>query len=172
MLSRARFGHAQFGVLATMPVDDQDDLARLLVDVNHDVLHQGSQQLLTSSRRHSGCVPSGVEIIGQAAEVGRRGVGLRSLQAGELALAGLHPLQSSLPALLQLRSDQPVVWVAGGVTPFGKRRVVAGLLQLQLTNAVLLGLGLHEGKFGLACGIDRQGLDSTQKLARHRLIGP
>jgi hypothetical protein len=30
---------------------------------------------------------------------------------------------------------------------------------------------LHEGEFGLTCGIDRQGLDGTQKLARHGLIG-
>ena len=101
--------------MAAMPVDDQDDLACLLVDVNYDVLDQGSEQLLTSSCRHSRCMPRGLEIVGQAAEVGRLGLSLRGLQAGEMAFAGLHPLQSGLPALLQLRGDQTVVWVAGEI---------------------------------------------------------
>ena len=82
MLSCSRLGHAKLGVLAAMPVSDQDDLACLVVDVNHDVLDQGARQLLTSSCRHSRCVPRGIEILGKAAEVGPLGLRVGGLQAG------------------------------------------------------------------------------------------
>ena len=80
-----------------MPVDDQEDFAGLLVDVNHDVLDHGAQQLLTGSCRHSWRVPSGIEIFGQAAEIGPLRLRVGGLQTGKLSLADLHPLQSNSP---------------------------------------------------------------------------
>jgi hypothetical protein len=40
VLSRAGLGHAQHRVLAAAPMDDQDDLAHLFVDVDHDVVDE------------------------------------------------------------------------------------------------------------------------------------
>jgi hypothetical protein len=44
-------------------------------------------------------------------------------------------LQRSFPRLLQLSRDQAIVKVASGIAMFCQRRIVLGLLQLQLGNA-------------------------------------
>ena len=66
------------------------------------------------------------------------------LQLDEMLFAQTQSLQGCFPALLQLRRDQPVVGVAGGVATLGERRLVTCLLKIEFADAVSLCLGLHE----------------------------
>jgi hypothetical protein len=55
-------------MLAAPPMDRQNDLARLLVDVSDDV-DEGPEKALLSTHAHAWCVPCGFEIIGKSGEV-------------------------------------------------------------------------------------------------------
>src|SRR5208282_5073504 len=86
----------------------------------------------------------------------------RRLEAG---LAGFDLAKRSFPALLQLRCDKPVVRVASGVAALGQRRLIAGLLQVQLEDVSPLVHPLHAQSLRCHGGLDRDRLDCAQKLA-------
>jgi len=77
MLAGLRLADPQLRMLAAAPMDRQDDLARRLVDVGNDVGDKGAQEPLTRAHGHARRVPCGVEIVGKAGEVGRRGGRIR-----------------------------------------------------------------------------------------------
>src|SRR5208282_1490617 len=86
----------------------------------------------------------------------------RRLEAG---LAGFDLAKRSFPALLQLRCDKPVVRVASGVAALGQRRLIAGLLQVQLQDVSPLVHPLHTQSLRCHGGLDRDRLDRAQQLA-------
>jgi hypothetical protein len=65
----ARFTQAQFGVLSSLPMDDQDNLPSLLVDVDDDVVDEGSRQLLAGAHGDLGTLPSRHEVLGDASQL-------------------------------------------------------------------------------------------------------
>lgn len=86
--ARLRLAEPEFGMLAALPVDDENNLARLIIDVGGDLVHQRSQQLLASAHRDAGRLPRGVEILSQARKIRgwRRGDGLRCCGQPRLAV--------------------------------------------------------------------------------------
>jgi len=83
----------------------------------------------------------------------------------ETGLAGFDLAKRSFPALLQLRRDQPVIRITGGVAALGQRCLVAGLLQVQLEDVSPLVHPLHAQSLRCHGGLDRDRLDCAQKLA-------
>ena len=85
----ARFTQAQFGVLAALPMDDPDDLSRRLVDVDDDVIDEGTRQLLAGAHGDAGVFPRRLEVLGDAGQLWygrRRGAGGRRVKT-RLAVA-------------------------------------------------------------------------------------
>ncbi len=118
MLAGFWLAHPQLRVLTAPPMDRQNDLARLLVDVSDDVDDEGPEEALASTHGHAWCVPCGVEIIGEPGEVRFSGGWVRRPHRLQSRLASLHATERSFPALLELRSNQTIVGVAGGVASF------------------------------------------------------
>jgi hypothetical protein len=78
-------------MLTAAPMDRQDDLARRLVDIDSDVGDKGTQEPLARAHGHARRVPSGIEIVGQANEIGRRSGRIGRLQFLQSRLAHLDP---------------------------------------------------------------------------------
>src|ERR1700722_16342629 len=57
VFTSAGFSQTQFGVLPALPMNDQDDLARRLVDIDDDLVDQGAHQLLAASHGDVGVLP-------------------------------------------------------------------------------------------------------------------
>src|SRR6476620_9236318 len=76
----------------------------------------------------------------------------------------------SLPCLLQLRCDQAIVGVASGIAALSERRIVLGLLQLQLGNVPPVLILVSEHPFGLLSRLDRHRRYGAQHLGRDGLI--
>ena len=152
-------------MLATAPMDREDDLARALVIVRDDVGDECTQKLLARSHRHARGIPCGLEVFRESRKIGRRRAGDRPLQCRQSSLTGLHPLQRRLPALLELRGDESIVRIAGRVASLGERGLLAGLLQLQLYDAPLLALLLHVSVFGVHRRLNRERRDREKQLA-------
>lgn len=55
-----------------MPVDGQDHVARIVIDIRHDVLDERAQQLLTTAHVNTRRIPGRPEILGEAREVWNR----------------------------------------------------------------------------------------------------
>ena len=105
-------------MLATTPMDRQDDLARGLVDVGDDVGNQRAQQSLARAHRDTWRVPCGVKIGREAGEVRLHNGRVRRSRRLQPRLTGLDPTQRRLPALLELCSDQAILGIACSVAPF------------------------------------------------------
>jgi transposase len=85
----AGFTQPKFGVLAAFPMDDQNNLPSLLVDVDDDVIDEGTRQLLAGAHRDAGVLPCRLEVLGDGAQVRhrrRRGGGDRRIKT-RLAVA-------------------------------------------------------------------------------------
>jgi hypothetical protein len=107
-------------MLAAPPIDRQNDLARLVIDVRDDVDDESSEEALASAHGHAWCVPGSIEVIGKTGEVTRRGGRLWHLHCLQSRFASLHAAKHGFPALLELRGDQAIVGIAGGVAPLGE----------------------------------------------------
>jgi hypothetical protein len=105
--------------------------------------------------------PSGGEIRGQAIEVGHRHRGIWRVHCGEARSASLHTAQRGLPVLLQLRGDETVLRVAGGIAAFGQGGVVLGLLQVEFRDTSTFGLAVPVHPLGLQCRLDGYRLHRT-----------
>src|ERR671922_391738 len=57
------FADAELRVLATAPMDGEDDLARALVIVRDDVDNECTQKLLARLHRHARGIPCGLEVF-------------------------------------------------------------------------------------------------------------
>jgi DNA invertase Pin-like site-specific DNA recombinase len=72
MFARAGFTQAQFGVLSAFPMDDQDDLPRRLVDIDHDLVDEGAHQLLAAAHGDVGVLPCRLEVLVDASQIRHR----------------------------------------------------------------------------------------------------
>ena len=90
MLAGLRLADPQLRVLAASPMDRQDDLARCLVDVGDDVGDQGTQEPLARTHGHAWSIPGGIEIVGEAGEIGCGGCRVRRCRCVQSRLARLH----------------------------------------------------------------------------------
>src|SRR5215471_10536176 len=114
------FAHPQLRMLAAPPMDRQNDLARLVIDIGDDVDDESSEQALASAHGHAWCVPGSTEVIGKTGEVRRCGDRLWRPHCLQSRFASLHAAKRGFPALLELRSDQAIVGIAGSVPPLGE----------------------------------------------------
>jgi hypothetical protein len=84
VLPAAGLTQTQFGMLSALPMNDHDDLARRLVDVDGDLIDQGTHQLLAAAHGDAGALPGGFEILGDGPQVRHRrcrGAGRRLVKA-------------------------------------------------------------------------------------------
>jgi hypothetical protein len=84
VLTGTGFAQPKFGVLSTFPMDDQDDLTRLFIDINGDLVDQGAYQLLAATHGDVGVLPGRFEILGDGPQVRHhrcRGAGHRLVKA-------------------------------------------------------------------------------------------
>src|SRR3954453_15392641 len=169
VLARPGFLHPQLRVLTALPVDHEHDLARGLVDVGDDVRDQGPHEPLAGAHRRAGRVPSGLQVAGEAGEVGRvRGRGRRLLPGRQAGLARRHAAERRLPAPLQLGGDEAVVGIAGRVAPLREGRLVARLPQLQPGDAAAFGPTLHQLPLRFQRRLDRHRRQGAQQLGGDR----
>src|SRR5271154_5643231 len=162
MLARAWLAYPQLRVLPSLPVNSQDYFAGLLINVGDNVGNQGSHKLLACAHCCTGGIPRRLKIFGKPREVWSScAVRSRRTYCIKSHLASLDTAQCGFPALLQLSSNQAVIWVAGSIAPFGKPGFIACLLQFQLYNTLLFVLSLHMHTLGLQGCFDSHRLHSA-----------
>src|SRR6266550_2976736 len=142
-------------MLPTLPVDDEHDIAGLLIDIGDDLRDQSPHQSLARSHRRSWRLPCRREIIGQSREVGTSVADVGSSHSIEPLPTRFDTLQRGLPRPLQLRSDQAIVGVTSGIATFGKRCIVLSLLQLQLCDTLSVMVLFFQHTLGLYRCFDR-----------------
>jgi transposase len=89
VFARARLTQAQFGVPSALPMNNQNDLLCLLVDVDDDLVDEGAHQLLAAAHGDTGILPRSLEILGDGVQVRyrrRRSAGRRHVKT-RLAVA-------------------------------------------------------------------------------------
>src|SRR6201994_3650260 len=69
VFARTRLAQAQFGVSPALPIDNQNDLPRCLIDIDDDLVDEGAHQLLATAHGDTGVLPRGLEILGDAGQV-------------------------------------------------------------------------------------------------------
>ena len=163
---------AQLRVLTTFPMNGQNDLALCLIDVGDDVGDKRAQELLTTAHINLRRSPSGLEVGREPHKI--RGwcseIKLSRFDQARLVLG--HPSEGSFPALFKLRGDQPVVRVASCVAAFGKRCLVASLLQIELDIAVPLITAILVRPLSLHRGLDRHWCHGPQHFSTNGRIDP
>ena len=138
MLACSWLAYPQLRVLPSLPVNSQDYFTRLLIHVGDDIGNQGSHKLLACAHGYTGRVPRRLKIFGKPTEIWRNCAVLsRCTYCIQSQLASLNAAQRAFPTLLQLSSDQAVIWVAGGIAPLSKDGFIACLLQFEFYNALL-----------------------------------
>jgi hypothetical protein len=157
-------------MLATAPMDCQDDFTGGFVDVGNDIGDEGAQESLARPHRDAWCIPSHGEVFGEASEIGASGDGGRGSNGVDPRFAVRDAAQRRLPALFQLRSNQSIIGVTCRVAPFGKRGLVPGLLQFKFHDAAMFALTFHVSPFGLQRRLDCHGLEGSKKLPSDRSI--
>src|SRR5260370_21235633 len=121
VLAGSWFTDAQLGMLTAFPVDDEHDLTGRLVDIGDNLRDQRPYQSLARPHRGPLRLPRCREIVGQFCEVRMSIVGIRRLHLIESLLATLDALQCSLPRLLPLCCNQPIIGVASRIAAFVER---------------------------------------------------
>src|SRR3546814_6910219 len=66
------FANAQLRMLATFPVDRQNDFTLLFIDISDDIGHERAEELLTTTHVDVRRAPSGLQVGGNASKIGRR----------------------------------------------------------------------------------------------------
>lgn len=90
MLTRFRLSDAQLGMLTASPMNRQNDLSSLFIDVGNDVGNQRSQKLLASAHGDVWRIPRGVEIVGEAREIRRSANRIGHAHGVQSRLGRLH----------------------------------------------------------------------------------
>lgn len=75
MLSGFGLANPYLGMLAPMPMDGQDHIARVVIDVRHNVLDERAQQLLTAAHIDTRRIPGGFEILARPVKSGTASTG-------------------------------------------------------------------------------------------------
>src|SRR3546814_2861392 len=65
------FANAQLRMLATFPVDRQNDFTLLFIDISDDIGHERAEELLTTTHVDVRRAPSGLQVGGNASKIGR-----------------------------------------------------------------------------------------------------
>src|SRR3546814_4933632 len=60
------FANAQLRMLATFPVDRQNDFTLLFIDISDDIGHERAEELLTTTHVDVRRAPSGLQVSGNA----------------------------------------------------------------------------------------------------------
>ena len=88
MLASTRLAEPKLRMLSALPMDGENDLPGLFIEVSGDLVDQRSQELLTSAHGHAGGLPRRLEISRDPREIGlgRRGMGSRRRVQPQLAI--------------------------------------------------------------------------------------
>ncbi|SAL68977.1 hypothetical protein AWB65_06777 [Caballeronia humi] len=148
-------------MLAALPVDRQGDRPCRLVDIGNDINDQCANQLLTCAHGDARRAPRCAKILGELRKVWHGSLSLRCTRRLQAHLAGLYTAQCHFPVLLQLRGNQAVLGITGGVAPLSQRGLIPCLLQFELHDSPLLVQGIHVHLLSLLCCFDRQWLHDT-----------
>jgi len=68
MFAGLGFTKAEFGVLPALPMDDQDNLPSLVVDVDGDLIDESTRQLLAGAHIDIGVFPRRLKVLGNAGQ--------------------------------------------------------------------------------------------------------
>ena len=164
MFATLQLADPQLRMLTASPMDRQDDLAGLVVDIGEDIGDQGAHDALAGTHGYARRVPRGLQVRSEACQIGDASLRVGGLHRVEPHFACLDALERRLLALLELGGDQAIVRIAGGIAPLGKRGLVAGLLKIQLGQALAFAQLLHAYTLGLQRSFDCHGFDDTDYL--------
>ncbi|WP_306341415.1 2-oxoacid:acceptor oxidoreductase family protein [Sphingobium sp. Z007] len=164
MFAGPGFANAQLGVLATFPVDRQNDFTLLFIDVSDNISHEGAKELLTTTHVNGRRAPSALQVGGNASKIGCRRGQIDLSRLGQTRFTGFHTPERCFPAILELGSDQAVIRVAGSIATFSERCLVSGLLQVQLHHAVPFFQIIPMRPISFHCGLDRHRRHGSQYL--------
>ena len=103
-------------------MDGQDDIARVVIDVRHNV--RRAQQLLTAAHIDTRRIPSGLEVRARPVKSGIASTGSTRWTSLSRASQGLHAPERGFPAPLELGCYKPVLRVAGGIAALGERCLI------------------------------------------------
>ena len=117
MFATLELADPQLRMLTATPMDRQDDMLGLVVDVGDDVGNQGAHDTLTGTHGYARRVPSRLQICGKPGQIRRVRLMVGKAHRVESRFARLHALERRLPALLKLGSDQTIVRIVGGIAP-------------------------------------------------------
>ncbi len=170
MFTRFGFANTQLRVLATFPVDRQNDFALLVVYVSNDISHESAKELLTATHVDTRRAPGRRQIGSHVVKIGNWGGKIDLSHLGQSRFAGFHAPQRCLPTLLKLSSDQSVVRIASGIAAFRKRCLVSCLLQVQLHHLVPLFQIIPMSSFSFHCSLDRHWRHGAQYLSSNSRI--
>lgn len=157
-------------MLTALPVNREYDLARRFVHVCNDIDNQHPNQLLAHAHCDTRGIPGNIEVLCELRKVISGSRCRRSMCHVHAYLAGLDTTQCRFPVLLQLRGDQAVIRIAGGIASLCQRGFVLSLLQFEFNDAPLLAQGVHKHLFGLQGCLYRQWLYDTHQFSCNRGI--
>lgn len=158
------FANAQLRMLATFPVDRQNDFTLLFIDISDDIGHERAEELLTTTHVDVRRAPSGLQVGGNASKIWHRRGQIDLSRLGQTRFTGFHTPERCFPAILELGSDQAVIRVAGSIATFSERCLVSGLLQVQLHHAVPFFQIIPMRPISFHCGLDRHRRHGSQYL--------
>ena len=122
---------------------------RRLVHVRDNIDDQGPNQLLARAHGDARSIPGSIEILSKLCKVRSRGSCRRRARCLQARQATLHTSQCCFPILLQLRNDQTVIGVAGGVAPLCQRGLILSLLEFEFDDPTLFAQDVHMHLLGL-----------------------
>ena len=119
---------------AANPMDDQNDLGRLRIDIGDHLMNDGADDPLLQPRIGRRVGPDGLEILRERGERCRLGDGsdLGSVMGGDLAFDLCHACERLVPARLQFAGHQPVGRVGSVVLSEGAIGGIARRFEIAL----------------------------------------
>src|SRR5262249_22242864 len=144
--------------------------ALLFINISNDIGHKSAKELLTATHIDVRRAPGGLQVGGNAGEIGSWGCMFDLSGLGESGFTRFHAPERYFPALLKLGSDQPVIRVASGIATFRERCLVSRLLQVQVHHAVPLFQIIPMHSVSFHCRLDRHWRYGPQYLLADRWV--
>ena len=161
-LSSSPLRQPQLGVNCANPMDQQDDLGRIVVDIGDHLVNKGAHDALLQSGIGLRVFPDCFEIDGKAGDVRRRQRRwgrCRGIVRRNLGLDLADPRKRPVPSRLQFCRHEPVLRVGNIILARCPIGVVTSRLQIThqcITNLIAAAVGL---RFGLDGCRDRPWFD-------------